>query len=66
MARKRLKTMDDVRVFLSYLINETMAGSIDQNMAGKLGYLSNILRAVIADSDLEARIEQLEKEAAKK
>lgn len=66
MARKRLKTMDNVRVFLSYLINETLNGKVDQNLAGKLGYLANILRAVIADSDLEKRIEELEKEAAKK
>ena len=61
--RKRLKTMSDLRRFLANLINETASGITDPALAGKLGFLLNILRGVLSDSDLEARISRLEKEA---
>ena len=60
--RKRLKTLADVRVYLARLINETRSGEVESGLAGKLGFLLNILRGVIADSDLEHRLEKLEKE----
>jgi len=58
--RKRLKTIEDVRVYLARLINETRRGEVDHVVAGKLGFLLNILRGVIVDSDLEARVTRLE------
>jgi len=63
--RKRLKTLGDVRVYLARLINETRAGEVEPGLAGKLGFLLNILRGVISDSELEARVSKLEAEARK-
>lgn len=63
--RKRLKTLADVRVYLAALINETRSGAVESGLAGKLGFLLNILRGVIVDADLEARIEKLESEVGK-
>lgn len=64
--KKRLKTLADVRRYLSSLINETRSGEVDGVLAGRLGFLLNILRSVISDGDLELRILALENEAAKK
>jgi hypothetical protein len=60
--KKRLKSLRDVRVYLAALINETRAGEVDAGLAGKLGFLLNVLRAVISDSDLADRVAKLEKE----
>ena len=64
--RKRLKTLSDVRRYLSALVNDVRNGEVDPSLGGRLGYLLNILRAVISESDLEARIAKLEKEVTKK
>jgi hypothetical protein len=63
--KKRLKTLKDVRVYLADLINETRTGKVDSNLAGKIGFLLNILRGTIADSELEERLSKLEKEIMK-
>ena len=63
VARRRLKTIEDVRRYVAYLINATEGGEIDAQMAGKLGYLANILKACILDGDLEARVKALEEKA---
>ncbi len=60
MARKRLKTMEDCRRYMAGLVNRTEDGEIEPQIAGKLGYLINILISAIKDSDLEKRIEVLE------
>lgn len=65
MAR-RLKTIDDVRRYLADLINRTEQGQIQPALAGRLGYLANILTGCIRDSDLERRIAELEEIAARK
>jgi len=41
-------------------------GEVDSNLAGKIAFMINILRAVIADSELAQRIEKLEKEMEKR
>ena len=65
--KKRLKTLGDVRIYLANLINETRCGNVEPSLAGKLGFLLNILRATITESDLEERIKKLEeKEEAEK
>ncbi len=64
--KKRLKSLPDVRVYLSELIHATRSGEVDANLAGKLAFMLNILRGVIADSELADRIEQLEKEMEKR
>lgn len=63
--RKRLKFLPDVRVYLAELIHATRSGEVEQSLAGKLGFLLNILRGVIADSELSDRIERLEQEFKK-
>jgi hypothetical protein len=60
--RKRLKTLSDVRRYLAGLVNRLEDGKIDPSIAGRAGYLCNILSSCIKDSTLEQRIEALEKE----
>lgn len=59
MAR-RLENLADVRRYLAYLINQANNGKIEPSLAGRLGYLSNLLRACIVDGDLEQRVKRLE------
>jgi hypothetical protein len=62
-SQRRLKTIDDVRRYLASLITrleEKADGEIDAALAGRLGYLSNILLGAIKDSDIERRIATLE------
>ena len=58
--RKRLKSLVDVRRYLAALVNDTRHEIVTLPMAGKLGFLLNILRATISESDLENRIKALE------
>ena len=61
--RRRLKTIADVRRYVAHLINATEGGDIDVQVAGKLGYLANILKSCIIDGDLEMRVKALEEKA---
>ena len=58
--KKRLKTMENVRIYLADLINRTESGNIEPTLSGKLGYLISILVRVIEGGDLEKRIKALE------
>jgi hypothetical protein len=58
--KRRLKSAHDVRRYLADLINRLEAGQIDPGVAGRAGYLSNILIRVIEGSDFEARLKALE------
>ncbi len=60
MAKKRLKSLEDCRRYLAGLINRVENQDMDQQMASKLAYISNILISCIKDSDLEARLSKLE------
>ena len=60
MARRRLKTLSDVRRYLASLINRTEQGELDPQLAGRLAYISNILKSCIVEGDLEQRIKALE------
>ena len=60
MAKRRLKTMDDLRRFVADLINRMESGLVEPALAGRLGYLANILKGIIERGDLESRIEDLE------
>ena len=60
--KRRLKSLCDVRRYLADLINSARAGEVDPCLASKLGFLLNILRGVIVDSDLESRVKRLEEE----
>jgi len=50
-----------VRRYLADVINRLEAGTLDPALAGRVGYLCNILRAVIERGDLENRIANLER-----
>ena len=60
MSRKRLKTLEDVRRYLAGLINRLEGGLIDPQVAGKLGYLAQILKGCIEASDIEKRLTNVE------
>ena len=66
MAKRRLKSLEDVRRYLANLINEARAGNVEITLASRLGYLLNILKSTITDSDLEDRVKKLEEEVNKK
>jgi len=57
----RLKRLSDVREELGKLYRDARTGDIDAATATKLGYLLNILRAVISDEQFESRLNVLEK-----
>lgn len=61
MAR-RLKTAEDVRRFLAHIIRKLENNKIDPTVAGRLGYLANILVRCIEGSDLEQRLAALEQQ----
>jgi hypothetical protein len=61
MAKKRLKTIEDVRRYLGSLINRTENGELNAQLSGRLAYISSILLRAVESSDLEKRIEKLEK-----
>lgn len=65
MPERRLNTIQDLRRYLANLINRTEAGKIDQTLAKGLTYMTSILMRAIEGSDLEKRIEELEKKLLK-
>jgi len=65
MPERRLNTTQDLRRYLAGLINRTEAGKIEESTARILTYMSSILMRVIEGSDLEKRIEELEKKMTK-
>ena len=58
---RRFKSMQDVKRYLASLINRAEAGEIEPAMVSKLGYLANSLVKVIELTNLEKRVERLEK-----
>jgi hypothetical protein len=61
MPVRRLQTTQDLRRYLAGLINRTEAKKIDANLARSLTYMSSILMRAIESSDLEKRIEEIER-----
>lgn len=60
---RRLKTITDVRRYLSTLINrleENAGAELEPALAGRLAYISNILLGAIKDADIEQRVRALE------
>lgn len=62
---KRLKTTCDVRRYLSGLINRTEDKEVDVVLSGKLAYICSILLKAVEGSDLEKRVEALERKLSK-
>jgi len=61
----RLNSICDIRRFLARVTNELDGDLISDGKARSLGYLCNIMKDVIRDGDLEARIVKLEQETVK-
>ncbi|PXF58868.1 MAG: hypothetical protein C4B58_05270 [Deltaproteobacteria bacterium] len=60
--RARLKSLSDLRRHLASLINQAEAGELDMASLSKLSYSINVLSGLIQVSDIETRLEQLEKQ----
>lgn len=60
--RARLKTLNDLRRHLASLINKAESGELNISALSKLSYAINILSGIIQGSDIEQRLEQLEKQ----
>ena len=59
--KRRLKSMEDLRRYMAYLIIEVDQGKVDAAKASKIGYLVNILKSIIESGDIEKRVTELEK-----
>lgn len=57
-----MKTTDDVRRYLADLINRLEAGQIEPAVAGRCGFLCNILLRAIEGGLLEDRVAALERQ----
>lgn len=58
---KRLRDLNDSREFMQKLINSLDKNKISIDKARALGYLIKIFNDTVEKSDLEERLEQLEK-----
>ena len=65
-SRLRLNTIADVKREYRRLYVEARKGTISTGDASKLGYLLQALANLIADSDLEARLDALESRQGRK
>ena len=61
MPERRLNTMRDLRRYLAHLINRTERGEMEASVTKTLTYVSATLMRAIEGSDLEKRIDELEK-----
>ncbi len=59
--RTRLLTIGDVKKELARLYREARAGQVDSQAASRLANMLSILGRLIEGSDLERRLEELEK-----
>jgi hypothetical protein len=62
----RFKSLCDIRRFLARTLNDLDGDTINESKARTLGYLCSVMRDIIKDSDLEARVLKLEKELEKR
>lgn len=60
MPARRLKKPSDVRRYIASLINRTERGEVDPALAGRLGYLSNILIRAVQSAEIEERLDKIE------
>ena len=60
MAKRRLKTLEDARRYLSHLVNAIEDQSMDPAIGGRLAYIVSILVRVLEKGDLENRLSALE------
>jgi len=66
MKKRRLKSLEDLRRWLADAGNRLESGNIDVTHARTVAYLCSVMSGIIKDSDLEARLEALEKSMEKR
>ncbi|MCA1977634.1 MAG: hypothetical protein LDL19_00200 [Thiobacillus sp.] len=59
-----LATLSDVKMELARLYRQTKAGKVATSDASRLAFILNSLGRVIADAELEQRVQQLEQQTA--
>ncbi|MBU0992253.1 MAG: hypothetical protein KJ737_07135 [Proteobacteria bacterium] len=57
----RLKTLADLRRFLARVVNQLHGGQIEEGTARTFAYILSIMKEIIKDSDLEQRLEAVER-----
>ena len=57
----RFKSLLDIRRYLARTLNNLEVDTIAEGKARVIGYLCSVMRDIIKDSDLEIRVEKLEK-----
>lgn len=62
----RFRSLVDIRRFLARVLNDLDGNKIGETKARTFGYLCSVMRDIIKDSDLEARVLKLEEEAKKR
>lgn len=60
MAKRRLKSLEDVRRYLAHLISEIELKRMDPGVGGRLAYITSILIRAIEGGELEKRVAELE------
>ena len=61
MRKRRLKTLTDIRRFLADAMNRFESEEIDENRVKTIAYCCNVLSGIVKDSDLETRVNELER-----
>jgi len=61
MRKRRLKSLTDLRRYLADALNRFERSEIDETRLKTIAYSINILSSLVKDSDLESRVEALEK-----
>jgi hypothetical protein len=64
--QRRLKTSEDVRGYLAYLIRSVEAGSMDPAKGWRLAYIANILLRAIESGEIEGGLEAIEEQLSRK
>lgn len=60
MARRRFKTLDDLRRYGADVLNRLESGDLDETRAKSRMYCINVLSGVLRDGELEERVNALE------
>lgn len=61
MAKRSLKSATDIRRYLSNIMHELKAGELTESKARTLAYIASIMLQAIDKSDIEARLDELER-----
>jgi hypothetical protein len=64
--KRRFRDLNDLRKFVGDLINRVNREEVDAQLAGKMGYLCQILARIIEGSDIEKRLEAVEEQLTRR